>query len=357
MMATPLHAILIAYSESDFTNPHEAVMAQDPADCRGNFTHMGAKYWGFESKRHKASSIIAAEQSIAYDHNAHGWMQIGLTRRSVIRTITISTKWFTGNQVQSVVVYLRDRLTGAETKVIPRSPLAPDSEHRFDIDGITATECFVECYHDGGLARINLFGDDAAEQLPSWPSLLVDATISHVSNQHYGTPNQTVTGGMRQEMHMVGWESARTGFGEQALFHLKSPATVREVVVDTYLHRLNPPLTSHVFGIHLASGADIDAAMATAPRWKLVFDDGHEVIPDHFRSYMNEQKFLNENRTSFKIRLHHDAGSAWKGILPFAPLAADTFHRFDAIDVGAVTHVLYMHYPNGGIHGLRMYGA
>jgi allantoicase len=44
-------------------------------------------------------------------------------------------------------------------------------------------------------------------------------------------------------------------------------------------------------------------------------------------------------------------------VLPFAPLTPDTYHRFSGLDSGPVTHVLYMHYPHGGIHGLKVFGT
>lgn len=355
MQKKPLDAILLAYSESDFTNPHEAVLHETPRDCRGKFTHMGAQYWGFESKRHKTTTVLENEQAFAYDHDAHGWMLVGLKQRAEITEISISTKWYTGNQVRAASVTLRDRLTGKETKVIDRAPLNPDAEHHFSIPPTTATECYVECYSDGGFSQILLFGDIAAEQPAQYPNLLEDCEISHVSNQHYGKPDQAVLG-ERKELHMVGWESARTGFGERALFHLKKPAEVREITVDTYLHRLNPPLSCHVFGVSKQAGDDIDALMKKAPRWKLVFDNGKEVIPDDFHAYMLNAEFLKEGQRKFKVKLHAEAGSPWKPILPFAVLHADRFHRFEAQLAGPVTHVLYMHYPNGGIHGLKMYG-
>ncbi len=346
-------AFLIGYSDSDFTNPHEMVLPDEPKDCRGDFTHMGAKYWGFETRRHRATSVLQGAAAFAYDHNAHNWILIGLKKRAEIRTITISTKWYTGNQVRAVSVFLKDEATGKEVKVLDRAALEPDQDHSFVVVPTMATEVRVECYYEGGISRINFFGDEAKDQMPERPNLLKGARISHVSNEHYGKPDRAVIG-ERQEMHMVGWESARTGFGERALFHLQKPAAIREIVVDTYLHRLNAPLSAHVFAANTKDESG-DMLMKTAPRWKVVFNGGREVIPDDFKTYMLEQKYLPE--TKFQIRLHEQKDSPWKAVLPFAPLTPDTFHRFkDLNNAGPATHVLYMHYPNGGIHGLKIYG-
>lgn len=353
-------AFLIGYSDSSFSNPHEAMLPDEPKDCRGSFTHMGAKYWGFETNRHKATTIKSKTLSFAYDHDAHHWMRIGLKTRAQLDQITISTKWYTGNQVRAVSVTLMDEMTGQEKQVLDRQTLEPNSDHTFSIPPTLATEVLIDCYYEGGISRVNFFGTVAAEQCPVRPNLLEGATLSHVSNEHYGKPSQAVAAN-REQMHMVGWESARTGFGEQAVFHLNAPARVEEIVVDTYMHRLNAPLSSHAFGINLPPSGNLDAAIKLAPRWKLIFNKRCEVIPDHFQTYMRDHKYLMEkgvkDNRKFSICLHHAKNSPWKPLLSFAPLSPDTFHRFRVIEHdGPVTHLLYMHYPNGGIHALKVYG-
>jgi allantoicase len=300
--------------------------------------------------------VLADDQALSYDHNAYDWMVIGLKQRSEISVIKISTKWYTGNQVRAVSVFLKDDVTKQKKRVLERQPLNPDAEHEFPIEPTMASECLIECYHDGGISRVNFFG--RPDDTPARPNLLESATISHVSNEHYGKPGTAVAGN-RGDMHMVGWESARTGFGEQALFSLNKPAEIDEIVIDTYLHRLNAPLTAHIFA---ANGADAETMMKLAPRWKLVFGFRKEVIPDDFRAYMLEQRYLTEkiarDRTRFKIKLHIPSGSPWKPLLSFVPLSRDTYHRLRKVNkCGAVTHVLYMHYPNGGIHGLKAFGT
>lgn len=346
-----LPAFLIGYSNSDFTLPHEVCLPDEAPDCRLQFTHMGARYSGFETPRHRATSV--SSDGFDYDHDAHHWLHLGLQQRSQVHQLHISTKWFTGNQVRAVSVYLIDELTGSKQLVLDRAPLKPDSDHQFPVEGVPATECLVECYYEGGIARIQMFGAPAAQLLPVRPNLLEGAKISHVSNDHYGNPAMAVAG-VRKENHMVGWESARTGFGERALFHLQAPSKVQEIVVDTYLHRLNPPLSCHIFGLN-AMEQEIDELMQAVPRWKLVLNDGKEIIPEDFQAYMLDQKYLEEGARTFKIQLHL-SGERWLPVLPSAPLRADHYHRFrDLKCSSALTHLLYMHYPNGGIHGLKVF--
>jgi allantoicase len=75
---------------------------------------------------------------------------------------------------------------------------------------------------------------------------------------------------------------------------------------------------------------------------------------------MLEQAYLKEtvpDNRNFQVQLHLEKTSPWKAILPFEVLKRDTYHRFSNFENnGPFTHILYMHYPNGGIHGLKMMG-
>jgi allantoicase len=237
--------------------------------------------------------------------------------------------------------------------------LPPDSEQQFAVTPpMVATELKVLCYYDGGITRVHCYGTPA-EPMPERENLLATASISHVSNEHYGKPSQAVAGN-RQVGHMLGWESARTGFGERALFQLAEAAAIDEIVVDTYMHVFNSPLSCHIYALRNTSGASNDELMKSAPRWKICFADGREVIPDNLPAYMREEQYSKEmnGAEAFQFKLHIPEDSPWKPLVPFAPLQRDTLHRFRKLEqVGPVTHILVMHFPNGGIHGLRVHGT
>jgi allantoicase len=315
---------------------------------------MGAKYWGYETSRHRAMSVVDGADAFQFDHEAYHWFEIGLKSPAHVERLTVSTRWFTGNQVPAVsIVLLHD---DQAIEVISRASLAPDQEHVFDVSPTLASRCLVKCYHEGGIARVNLFGQ--SEDMAAQQNLLEAAQISHISNEHYGRPHDAVAGN-RQVDYMFGWESARTGFGEMALFHLVEPAVIRTIVVDTYLHRLNPPLSCHVYSLQLAVGKDIDSCMAMRPRWTIEFADGYRVQPDDFKAYMQQESYLDEETEDpgrFRISLLNESDSLWQPLISFGRLRADTWHRFDALEYsGLTTHLLYMHFPNGGIHGLKAF--
>lgn len=346
-----LPGFLIEYSDSSFTNPHEVVLPDEPLECTGNFTHMGAKYWGFETDRHLALTPVAG--GFRYDSSACHHFVIGLDQRSVVEEIRVSTKWFTGNQVPFVSIELID---GDQRQlVVEQAKLTPDEEHVFTVASVTATRCRVMCFHEGGIARVNLFGTPG-EAVYQQPNLLEQATISYVSNDHYGSPAMAVAG-CRREDHMIGWESARSGFGEQCVFSFDHPIIPQTLVVDTYLHRLNPPLSSHLYGY---AGDDLDAAMVNQPRWVVRFACGTEVQPDDIQAYMSKRRYLEEpvkDATVFEVRLENPSESPWIPLVPQLDLKPDTWHEAaTAKSNTGVQHLLYMHFPNGGVHGLKVFG-
>ena len=346
---------LLEYSDSAFTNPHEVVSPTQPEDRQGRFTHMGAQYWGFETSRHVGTRLLGDGQGFIFDPNASHFFKLGLVQTSEVSRITVSTAWFTGNQVPAISIVL---IHGDEQHtVIERQTLEPNQEHSFDITSTVSDTCLVLCHQEGGIANVRLFGEPLTpEDNPPPENLLEQAKISWVSNDHYGHPKDAVSGN-RGVDHMKGWESARTGFGEQAVFSFKRPVTLTAFVVDTYLHRLNAPLSCHVFA--LPPGENLDQAMSAPPRWSLIQADGTTLVPDDFQQTLQshrQQPGSGDASSALTIRLH--PGSAvWCPVLPFEALKPDTYHSFTALDyLGPVAHLLFMHYPNGGIHGLKAFG-
>jgi allantoicase len=351
MSKTPLPAFLVRYTDSSFTNPHEVARPDAPEDRRGQFTHMGARFWGFETGRHRGHTVDGT--GIRFDAGAHHELVLRLETDASVEAIAISTAFFTGNQVPAVAVDLREE-DGTWREVLARAPLAPDAEQRFELPPTRARECRLRCYQEGGIARVLLFGSAVADPTPAPRNLLADASISHVSNEHYGNPAMALRG-VRAEDHMIGWESARTGFGEQALFTLARPARCTTLVVDTYLHRLNPPLSCHLFG--LEPGVDVEAAMTARPRWTARHDDGARSEPADFAGWMHGCGWEAEGRSGrFAVELTTSPDGPFRPLLPFAALAPDTWHRLPLSVAPAVEHLLFLFYPNGGVHGLAVHG-
>jgi allantoicase len=105
---------------------------------------------------------------------------------------------------------------------------------------------------------------------------------------------------------------------------------------------------------------NLNSIIKSAPRWKVVFGNGYEVIPDDLQNYILQRQFLAENVPDnhlYQIHLHVLENSPWNPLVSGSYLTRDTYHRFREIETRTpVTHVIVMHYPNGGIHGLKVHG-
>jgi len=99
-----------------------------------------------------------------------------------------------------------------------------------------ATECLAECYYDGGISRINLFGK-AVDPAPERKNLLEGAAISHVANEHYGKPGRAVTGNQLARCTLRRGVSAALARATG----LKRRGAVADLSVTHYIHGgLNP---------------------------------------------------------------------------------------------------------------------
>lgn len=353
-----LKAYVIAYSDSAFSDPHQIVSHAPPKFDPDAFTFVGKEMDGLESRRHRAFSLDGAAKSITFDPEAHNSIRLGLAKKSRLNKIVISTKWFTGNQVPRVSLELIDSATGKTTGEIPSVALAPDSETEIPIDGVQADECLIRCFYDGGISRVHFYGAPLADQ-PLRMNLLKDADVLYVSNEHYGKPGQALTGS-RAENHMLGWESARTGLGESVLFELKDPGTPSELEVDTYRHVFNSPLCCALYGGTFPKGTGASEIMSHAPKWEAIFKNGASVRPENLKDWAARAEYRqNPNYLGLPItfRLCSESTSRLKPILEFGALKPDTLNKFNRlVSSGAHTHLLFQHFPNGGIHALRVFG-
>lgn len=359
-----LKTFVIAYDDSSFTDPHSVLRHDEAQDPTGRFTHMGAYYEGWEDKRGTGVNVI--NDGWAYDYSTARSMEIGLVERANITHVDISTKWFTGNNVPEVSIAYKDILRDdAYHIVVERESLNPDSKKRIELPNtLTATHVKILSHQEGGIARIHVHGEPSEIQPICPRNLLQDAFLIAASNEHYGSPLDAVQG-VRAENYMKGWESARSGRGEYALFSLQNPTTIQGLVIDTYLHRLNPVRAVAAFGIVADKKESATGLLEDAPRYRVVFADGTEAMPNDLKAYMNSADFKSkvseQGMSKVEIKRYVPDGSRWQEILPQSSTMADQFHFFKGSDLTntdtAFTHLLLQHGPNGGMHGLKAYGG
>ncbi len=87
------------------------------------------------------------------------WIRYQLVEQGEIRALEIDTAYLKGNSAGWAAVSLRDGERGEWTEVLPRTPLQPDTNHRFVLAApAVGTHARVDIYPDGGLSRLRLFG-------------------------------------------------------------------------------------------------------------------------------------------------------------------------------------------------------
>jgi allantoicase len=134
LAATVNGGLVIECSDMFFGHRHNLILP-------GRSTHMGD---GWETKRRRGPG--------------HDWIVVRLAARGTISRIEVDTDHFKGNAPESCALDVRDGDEAVWTELLPRTPLQPHSQHRFDVQSPDATHARLAIYPDGGVARLRLFG-------------------------------------------------------------------------------------------------------------------------------------------------------------------------------------------------------
>ena len=93
--------------------------------------------------------------------DGNDWVELRLACEGVLRVAELDTTWFLGNAPGAAALSARDAAGGVWQPLLARTPLQPDTRHRFKVDassGGPATEVRLDIYPDGGMARLRLWG-------------------------------------------------------------------------------------------------------------------------------------------------------------------------------------------------------
>ncbi|CAL9379487.1 allantoicase [Streptomyces sp. enrichment culture] len=89
----------------------------------------------------------------------HDWIRYALTGQVAVRALEIDTAYLLGNSAGWASVSVKDGDDGDWREILPRTPLQPDTNHRFVLpDTAVGTHARVDVYPDGGISRLRLFG-------------------------------------------------------------------------------------------------------------------------------------------------------------------------------------------------------
>jgi allantoicase len=96
----------------------------------------------------------------------HDWVRLRLAGHGAVRAVEIDTSYFRGNAPGWAALLGCDTTAGADPadpaawrELVPRTPLLPDTAHRFVVTGAApVTHVRLEVLPDGGVARLRVHG-------------------------------------------------------------------------------------------------------------------------------------------------------------------------------------------------------
>jgi allantoicase len=311
----------VLYANDDFFAPKENLLkASAPVFIEGKYTERGKWMDGWESARRRTPGF--------------DWCLVRLGLPGRVRGVVVDTSFFRGNYPEQCSIEAcavggvpgLETLLSAEvgwTEILPPSQLQGDSQNSFAVEAEERfTHLRLKIYPDGGVARLRVYGEVA----PDWGRLRRAGEIDLAavesggrvvasSDQFFGHRHNLIMPGRGVDMG-DGWETRRRrGPGHDwAVVRLGARGRVGRLEVDTAHFKGNFPESCSLDACDAGAGVEFDEeAVASLP---------------------------------------------WRELLPRTRLQAHTRHFYEAeiSDAGAVTHVRFNIYPDGGVSRLRVYG-
>src|SRR5215203_713334 len=320
LAAERLGGAVLAANDEFFAPKENLLKAGEAVWIEGKYTDVGKWMDGWETRRRREPG---------YD-----WCIVRLGLPGTLRGVIVDTAYFRGNYPEACSLEAcaveghpgPEELMGASwTEVLPRSPLQGNAKNPFHIekDAGRVTHLRLNIYPDGGVARLRVYGEVAAD----WARLArhgdeVDLAavengglVLSCSDMFFGNRHNLILPGPPLGMH-DGWETRRRrGPGHDwAIVKLGTRGALHRLEVDTSHFKGNAP------GWCSIEGCDADGA-----------------LPEH---------------------LALPTFNGWREVLPRAPLRPHTRHRFDEVAAaGPFTHARLNIYPDGGVARLRLFGT
>jgi len=305
-----LGATVVAANDEFFAPREQLIRPEAPVWIEGRYTDRGKWMDGWETRRRREPG--------------HDWCIVRLGAAGAVRGVDVDTSFFKGNFPESCALDACDvdgtpdaaALEHAEWReLLPRTALKGDAHNFFEIARTSrATHVRLRIFPDGGVARLRVHG----EVQPDWARLCARGQIDLAAVEHgglvvdcsdmfFGSRHNLIMPGDARSMG-DGWETRRRrGPGHDwTVIRLGASGTIERVEVDTRHFKGNAP-----------GACSLDAGTAEAA----------------------------------------EIGS-WRELMPktaLQPHARHTFER-ELKAVGAVTHVRFNIFPDGGVGRLRLFG-
>lgn len=318
-LANPRLGAEALYASDDFFAEVSRMINPEPAKfVPGEFDTNGKWMDGWESRRKRVAG--------------HDWALIKLGVKGAINGFDVDTSHFVGNyppavSIEGCVSQSDDVevLKGLQwTEVLPATTLGPSSHHFLKAVSGNAicTHLRVNIYPDGGIARLRVYGQPVGGLLNSDGNKLVDL----IALENGGRPiawNDASFGSTAAALLLPGrglnmgdgWETRRRREpgNDWCVIELGAAGIVEKIEVDTAFYKGNYPDRCSIQAAFVHGGTD--------------------------RSATTQSMF-------------------WETLLPEQKLQMDAVHTYgnEICKLGAITHIRFNIFPDGGISRLRLWG-
>jgi len=308
----------VLHANDDFFAPKENLIKPEAPQWReGEYTERGKWMDGWETRRRREAG--------------DDWCIIRLGVAGVVRGVDVETTHFKGNYPEACAIDVAhlprevpaepDGTCGAPwMEILPRTPLTGDAHNLFTIGAaIAGTHLRLRIFPDGGVARLRVYGD----VVPDWDRLRRRGEVDLAAAEHggivvacsdmfFGPRHNLIMPGDARNMG-DGWETRRRrGPGHDwTIVRLGAPGAISRVDVDTRHYKGNAP-----------GACSLEACLMEGATPELT-----------------------------------GPGVNWRALMPRRALQPHLRHTFDELQaIGAVTHVRFNIFPDGGIGRLRLFG-
>lgn len=298
----------LAANDEFFASKDHLLKPEAPVWRAGEYTDRGKWMDGWETRRRRDLGP-----------DAHDWCIIRLGVPGVVRGVDVETTHFKGNvpeacALDAAELAANDWARAIWREIVPRTPLNGDAHNLMPVhDAPRATHVRLRIFPDGGVARLRVHGDVAADwtRLRRWGEVDLAAAehgglVVTCSDMFFGSRQNLIMPGDARSM-ADGWETRRRrGPGHDwTIVRLGAPGTITRAEIDTRHFKGNAP-----------GACSLD--VTTSPILDAV---------------------------------------TWRELLPRTPLQPHARHTFDEIPaIEDATHVRFNIYPDGGVGRLRLYG-
>ncbi|GEQ67520.1 hypothetical protein JCM33374_g1185 [Metschnikowia sp. JCM 33374] len=280
---------IVAFSDEWFAAAENLIKPKPPIRDATRFTHAGAWYDGWETRRHNTEEA--------------DWVVVkaGVASAQIIGC-EVDTAFFNGNHAPHISVEGANFSTEAEPTswesssvawepIIEKLECGPSQRHFFvREEGLTAnnyTHFRLRMYPDGGIARFRLYGVVLPVPPKDKCTVLDTASVKNggvavqVSDQHFGSADNLLLPGRGHDMS-DGWETKRSrvpGHVDWVVIKLGAATSIKNIVVDTAHFRGNFPQKVNLKGYSGDEYPSFDSE-----KWTVLVDDS-KTGPDAEHTY------------------------------------------------------------------------